>query len=145
MSDITELLRDVEQHLEATKYRLGQDGLNESKNLLSRVRDALAEREKPDSTTIRNLRMRCFEQNEKIMSLNRKMLELENVARLAVESQGWDGNNDCRWEDFYHKAKESLNPITAQESVAEREPKMRIIKQHTQYEPTEEPQGGRVR
>ena len=35
---------------------------------------------------------------------------LREVARLAVESQGWDGNNpdEERWSDFYAKARAAV-------------------------------------
>jgi len=33
---------------------------------------------------------------------------LLEVARLAASSQGWDGNNDDRWAEFYRLAKEAI-------------------------------------
>ncbi len=44
------------------------------------------------------------------MELENKMKELEVVINIAIESQGWDGNNpnDDRWIDFYEKAKSAI-------------------------------------
>ena len=63
--------------------------------------------------TIHSLRMLCFERNDKIMDLERRIKQLEEVAKMAVSSQGWDGNNDERWLEFYRRAKASLESNTS--------------------------------
>ena len=58
--------------------------------------------------TMHSLRMLCFERNEKIMDLERRIEHLENVIKMVVLSQGWDGNNDERWSKLYDSARACL-------------------------------------
>ena len=58
--------------------------------------------------TMHSLRMLCFEHNEKIMDLERRIECLENVIEMVVLSQGRDGNNDERWSELYDSARACL-------------------------------------
>ena len=58
--------------------------------------------------TMHSLSMLCFEHNEKIMDLERRIECLENVIKMVVLSQGWDGNNDERWAKLYDSARACL-------------------------------------
>ena len=42
------------------------------------------------------------------------LAKLREVVVLAVESQGWDGNdpNENRWKEFYSKARKSLEVLS---------------------------------
>ena len=57
--------------------------------------------------TMHSLRMLCFERNEKVMDLERRIEHLENVIKMVVLSQGWDGNDE-RWSKLYDSARACL-------------------------------------
>ena len=74
-------------------------------------------------STMHSLRMLCFERNEKIMDLERHIEHLENVIKMVVLSQGWDGNNDERWSKLYDSARACLKrnqqPTTTERRTGE--------------------------
>ena len=109
------------KELEGTQWDRIANDLTEAKSenakLLARVKELEDNQSYLKHPVIKAIQRTTINQAQTIRKLmadieqaEARVKELEEVVKLTVESQGWDGNNpdDDRWTKMYQKAKASI-------------------------------------